>query len=133
MCHGDLDEGGHGGDSSVERTVFVVCAELGGEAGGVRENARLVDVAPTVLHRLGIGIDAAWSLDGAPLPVSASAWPLALAARLTVIQPPASARQGQSPLSDGQSTQTVTWPDWPLAVTVIVARPMNGSTSGRTL
>jgi bisphosphoglycerate-independent phosphoglycerate mutase (AlkP superfamily) len=56
--HGHLDEGGHGGDSPVERTVFVVSAELDVKADGVRESARLVDVAPTVLHQLGIGIDA---------------------------------------------------------------------------
>jgi len=65
--HGHLDEGGHGGDSTAERTVFVVCAELESKPDFVRDHARLVDIAPTVLHRLGVGIDAAWGLDGTPL------------------------------------------------------------------
>ncbi|MEU0215079.1 alkaline phosphatase family protein [Streptomyces sp. NPDC006265] len=69
--HGHLDSGGHGGDSRAEREVFVVLAEPGGPArpGGTRLHApRLIDIAPTVLDRLGIPVDPAWGLQGRVLP-----------------------------------------------------------------
>ncbi|MFE6093012.1 alkaline phosphatase family protein [Streptomyces massasporeus] len=69
--HGHLDSGGHGGDSRAEREVFVVLAEPGGPArpGGTRlDTPRLVDIAPTVLDRLGIPVDPAWGLQGRVLP-----------------------------------------------------------------
>ncbi|KOV92711.1 phosphodiesterase [Streptomyces sp. NRRL B-1140] len=69
--HGHLDSGGHGGDSRAEREVFVILAERGaGEGpGGTRlDTPRLVDVAPTVLDRLGIPADPAWGLQGRVLP-----------------------------------------------------------------
>lgn len=66
--HGHLDSGGHGGDSRAEREVFVILAEPG-KPGGTRLVApRLVDIAPTVLDRLGIPIDPAWGLPGRALP-----------------------------------------------------------------
>ncbi|MFE2431879.1 alkaline phosphatase family protein [Streptomyces sp. NPDC059373] len=69
--HGHLDGGGHGGVTDAEREVFVVLAEVDGHLGehvpGL-DNPRLVDIAPTVLHRLGIPIEPAWGLDGVPLP-----------------------------------------------------------------
>ncbi|MER6496423.1 MULTISPECIES: alkaline phosphatase family protein [Streptomyces] len=62
--HGHLDTGGHGGDTRAEREVFVVLAEAG-MAGGTRlDTPRLVDIAPTVLDRLGVRIDPAWGLQG---------------------------------------------------------------------
>ncbi|CAM5342706.1 alkaline phosphatase family protein [Streptomyces griseorubiginosus] len=62
--HGHLDTGGHGGDTRAEREVFVVLAEPG-MAGGTRlDTPRLVDIAPTVLDRLGVRIDPAWGLQG---------------------------------------------------------------------
>ncbi|MEU2908611.1 alkaline phosphatase family protein [Streptomyces massasporeus] len=69
--HGHLDSGGHGGDSRAEREVFVVLAEPGapGRPGGTRlDTPRLVDIAPTVLDRLGIPVDPAWGLQGRVLP-----------------------------------------------------------------
>jgi predicted AlkP superfamily pyrophosphatase or phosphodiesterase len=65
--HGHLDEGGHGGDSTVERETFVIVAELDRHRGERLPDPRLVDVAPTVLHRLGVPLDPAWALDGTPL------------------------------------------------------------------
>ncbi|NUW42751.1 alkaline phosphatase family protein [Nonomuraea rhodomycinica] len=66
--HGHVDAGGHGGVSGEERTVFVIGARLGEDLGGVRlQGPRPVDVAPTALDRLGIAVDPAWDLDGAPL------------------------------------------------------------------
>ncbi|MEU9449687.1 alkaline phosphatase family protein [Streptomyces sp. NPDC048277] len=71
--HGHLDTGGHGGDTRAEREVFVVLAEPGGADPGRPAAARLdaprlVDIAPTVLDRLGIPADPAWNLPGRVLP-----------------------------------------------------------------
>jgi predicted AlkP superfamily pyrophosphatase or phosphodiesterase len=70
--HGHLDTGGHGGDTRAEREVFVVLAEPGAEPGvpgGTRlDTPRLIDIAPTVLDRLGIPVDPAWGLQGRILP-----------------------------------------------------------------
>jgi predicted AlkP superfamily pyrophosphatase or phosphodiesterase len=66
--HGHVDEGGHGGTSEQERTVFVIANRLGADlGGGSLGEARLVDVAPTALAELGIAVDPAWDLDGVPL------------------------------------------------------------------
>jgi len=68
--HGHVDEGGHGGTSAEERTVFVIAARLGEDLGGRSlGEARLVDVAPTALAELGVTPDPAWDLDGTPLPL----------------------------------------------------------------
>ncbi|MFI6292189.1 alkaline phosphatase family protein [Nonomuraea sp. NPDC050790] len=68
--HGHLDEGGHGGTSTEERTTFVIAARLGENLGGrILPEARLVDIAPTALTQLGITIAPAWNLDGRPLPL----------------------------------------------------------------
>ncbi|MBB6548044.1 alkaline phosphatase family protein [Nonomuraea rubra] len=66
--HGHVDEGGHGGTSDEERTVFVIAARLGADLGGrPLDGPRLVDVGPTALAALGVPIDPDWDLDGAPL------------------------------------------------------------------
>ncbi|MGW3343352.1 alkaline phosphatase family protein [Nonomuraea rubra] len=66
--HGHVDEGGHGGTSDEERTVFVIAARLGADLGGrPLAGPRLVDVGPTALAALGVPIDPDWDLDGAPL------------------------------------------------------------------
>ncbi|MEU8245091.1 alkaline phosphatase family protein [Nonomuraea sp. NPDC048916] len=66
--HGHVDEGGHGGVSDEERTVFVIAGRLGEDlGGGSLGEPRLVDVAPTALAGLGIEPDPAWDLDGTPL------------------------------------------------------------------
>lgn len=66
--HGHLDAGGHGGDTRAEREVFVVLAEPGMPGGGLLDTPRLIDIAPTVLDRLGIPVDPAWGLRGRVLP-----------------------------------------------------------------
>ncbi|KAB8192224.1 phosphodiesterase [Nonomuraea phyllanthi] len=66
--HGHVDEGGHGGTSDEERTVFVIANRLGEDLGGRALAApRLVDVAPTALDLLGIEADPGWDLDGTSL------------------------------------------------------------------
>jgi predicted AlkP superfamily pyrophosphatase or phosphodiesterase len=68
--HGHVDEGGHGGTSDEERTVFVIANRLGEDlAGRSLREPRLVDVGPTALAVLGVTIDPAWNLDGVPLEV----------------------------------------------------------------
>jgi predicted AlkP superfamily pyrophosphatase or phosphodiesterase len=66
--HGHLDAGGHGGDTRAEREVFVVLAGPGVPGGTRLDTPRLVDIAPTVLDRLGIPVDPAWGLPGRALP-----------------------------------------------------------------
>ncbi|MFJ9558505.1 alkaline phosphatase family protein [Streptomyces fuscichromogenes] len=66
--HGHLDTGGHGGDTDAERQVFVILAEPGTPPGTRLDAPRLVDIAPTVLDRLGIAVDPAWGLAGRVLP-----------------------------------------------------------------
>ncbi|WP_060905987.1 alkaline phosphatase family protein [Streptomyces scabiei] len=66
--HGHLDSGGHGGDTRAEREVFVVLSEPGTPAGTRLDSPRLIDIAPTVLDRLGIPLDPAWDLRGRALP-----------------------------------------------------------------
>lgn len=66
--HGHLDTGGHGGDTRAEREVFVVLAEPGMPGGTRLDTPRLIDIAPTVLDRLGIPADPAWGLPGSVLP-----------------------------------------------------------------
>ncbi|MGP4094417.1 alkaline phosphatase family protein [Nonomuraea sp. KM90] len=66
--HGHVDEGGHGGTTDEERTVFVIVNRLGEDLGGRSLGApRLVDVGPTALAVLGVALDPAWDLDGVPL------------------------------------------------------------------
>lgn len=68
--HGHVDEGGHGGVSDEERTVFVIANRLGDDLGGRSLGApRLVDVAPTALSLLGVAVDPGWDLDGGALEV----------------------------------------------------------------
>lgn len=62
--HGHLDAGGHGGDTRAEREVFVVLAEPGMPGGTRLDTPRLIDIAPTVLDRLGIRVDPARGLRG---------------------------------------------------------------------
>ncbi|MPY55743.1 alkaline phosphatase family protein [Streptomyces spongiae] len=66
--HGHLDGGGHGGDTPAEREVFVILAEPGTPGGTCLDGPRLVDIAPTVLDRLGIDLDPGWQLQGRVLP-----------------------------------------------------------------
>ncbi|WP_267243852.1 alkaline phosphatase family protein [Streptomyces sp. PR69] len=65
--HGHVDAGGHGGSSIEERRTFVLAAGPGIPAGARPVDTRLVDVAATVFHQLGIDPDPSWGLDGKPL------------------------------------------------------------------
>ncbi|MFJ8741579.1 alkaline phosphatase family protein [Embleya sp. NPDC127516] len=65
--HGHTDSGGHGGDTPQERQTFVIANGGGMPAGTVRDDVRLVDIAPTVLKHEGVRIDPAWGLDGQPI------------------------------------------------------------------
>lgn len=65
--HGHRPEGGHGGDSDLERTTFVLA--WGSKVSRTRPDTppRNVDVAVTALVHLGVAIDPAWDLDGVAL------------------------------------------------------------------
>jgi hypothetical protein len=54
----------HGGGSDLERTSFVVAAGTGIPRAVVNPAPGVVDVAPTVLHQLGLATNPAWNLDG---------------------------------------------------------------------
>ncbi|CAM5356008.1 2,3-bisphosphoglycerate-independent phosphoglycerate mutase [Streptomyces alboniger] len=71
--HGHLDGGGHGGDTHAEREVFVILAEPGTPGGTRLDEPRLIDIAPTVLDRLGIDLDPEWQLQGRVLPRNSTA------------------------------------------------------------
>ena len=73
--HGHLDTGGHGGDTRAEREVFVVLTGPGVPGGTLLDTPRLIDIAPTVLDRLGITVDPVWSLEGSVLLSSDSRTP----------------------------------------------------------
>ncbi|WP_175410259.1 alkaline phosphatase family protein [Streptomyces sp. TRM64462] len=65
--HGHVDAGGHGGSSIPERMTFVLATGPGIAAGARPHDTRLVDVAATVFHQLGIVPDPSWGLDGRPI------------------------------------------------------------------
>lgn len=62
--HGHTPTGGHGGSSPAERKTFVIAAGPGIAAGSIRNDVKVVDIAPTVLAADGIATDPAWNLDG---------------------------------------------------------------------
>ncbi len=62
--HGRTEDGGHGGDTSEERTIFYLAAGLSVEPGTPPDTVHIVDVAVTALAHLGIEADPGWSLDG---------------------------------------------------------------------
>ncbi|QMU77497.1 sulfatase-like hydrolase/transferase [Streptacidiphilus sp. PB12-B1b] len=64
--HGHLDQGGHGGRTSLERTAWVAACGPGLEPGAPVEQVRHVDVAAHVYAALDIAPDPHWTLDGRP-------------------------------------------------------------------
>ncbi|WP_210429698.1 alkaline phosphatase family protein [Streptomyces physcomitrii] len=64
--HGHTDPGGHGGSSWAERQTFLLAVGGGAEAGSVRHDIRMPDLAAGALAHLGIALDPAWDLDGRP-------------------------------------------------------------------
>ena len=70
----------HGGPSELERTSFVFAAGPGIAPGGASIPG-VVDIAPTVLHQLGLAANPGWNLDGRSF-VAGAAPPRRPAARL---------------------------------------------------
>jgi predicted AlkP superfamily pyrophosphatase or phosphodiesterase len=62
--HGRRPDGGHGGDSEVERTIFYLASGPATVHGTLSGTPEIVDVAVTALTHIGIEIDPAWQLDG---------------------------------------------------------------------
>jgi hypothetical protein len=62
--HGRTDDGGHGGDSPQERTVFYLASGPSALSGVPEGTPDVVDVAVTALAHLGVAIDSSWGLDG---------------------------------------------------------------------
>ncbi|WP_020666757.1 alkaline phosphatase family protein [Amycolatopsis nigrescens] len=65
--HGHTPAGGHGGDSPEERMTFVIAAGGAVPPGKPSVAPKIVDIAPTVLRHLGIGVAESWGYDGYPL------------------------------------------------------------------
>jgi predicted AlkP superfamily pyrophosphatase or phosphodiesterase len=62
--HGRTEDGGHGGDTPEERTIFYLAAGPSVEPGTLPDTVHIVDVAVTALAHMGIEADPAWGLDG---------------------------------------------------------------------
>ncbi len=62
--HGRNDEGGHGGDSDKERTIFFLAHGPSVVREPIETPPNIVDVAVTALTHLGVEIDPGWNLDG---------------------------------------------------------------------
>ncbi|MFK4640249.1 alkaline phosphatase family protein [Paenarthrobacter histidinolovorans] len=65
--HGHTPTGGHGGSSPVERRVFTTMVGKGVAANVTRYDAKLVDVAPTIMAAAGVPVKPEWNLDGTSL------------------------------------------------------------------
>lgn len=62
--HGRRPDGGHGGESEAERTIFFLAHGRSVVPGPIPGTPRIVDVAVTALAHLGIAPDPEWRLDG---------------------------------------------------------------------
>jgi predicted AlkP superfamily pyrophosphatase or phosphodiesterase len=65
--HGQTDAGTHGGESAIERTVFLIVSGSSAAVGTTTREGNVVDVAATALAHLGVVIDPEWGLDGWPV------------------------------------------------------------------
>lgn len=63
--HGQVEGGGHGGDSADERTAWIAAAGPG-LGPGVPDELAQVDVHPQVLAGLGVPVEDEWRLAGRP-------------------------------------------------------------------
>jgi len=62
--HGRTGEGGHGGDSPEETTVFFLASGPATQQGTATGSPSIMDVPVTAMAHLGIAIDPGWGLDG---------------------------------------------------------------------
>ncbi len=62
--HGRRADGGHGGDTSEERTIFYIASGPSAARGPAPDTTYIVDLPVTALAHLGIQADPAWGLDG---------------------------------------------------------------------
>jgi len=62
--HGRTDDGGHGGTSPQEQTIFYLVSGQSAQKGTLDPAPNIVDVAVTALSHLGVEIDPTWELDG---------------------------------------------------------------------
>ncbi|MDR2999332.1 MAG: alkaline phosphatase family protein, partial [Microbacterium sp.] len=65
--HGHTPTGGHGGATPAERKTFVIAAGPGIPAGSVRDDVKIVDIAPTILEANGVAVEESADLDGRAL------------------------------------------------------------------
>ena len=65
--HGRTEEGGHGGTSPEETTVFYLASGPSVVVGKPSAPPSIMDVPVTAMAHLGIEIDPAWGLDGKPV------------------------------------------------------------------
>jgi predicted AlkP superfamily pyrophosphatase or phosphodiesterase len=65
--HGRRPDGGHGGSSVEERTIFLIASGPSARQGMILTPPRIVDVAATALAHLGLTPREEWGLDGAPV------------------------------------------------------------------
>ena len=62
--HGRLSNGGHGGDTPEERTIYYLVSGPSASRGELPDSTRIVDVPVTALAHLGLEADPTWRLDG---------------------------------------------------------------------
>jgi predicted AlkP superfamily pyrophosphatase or phosphodiesterase len=62
--HGRTEEGGHGGETPEETTVFYLTSGPSATVGTPVGSASTVDLVTTAFAHLGIEVDPAWGLDG---------------------------------------------------------------------
>ncbi len=65
--HGRRPDGGHGGSSRAETTIFFLAHGPSVVRGSLDEPPRIVDVAATALVHLGFALEPGWELDGRPV------------------------------------------------------------------
>lgn len=65
--HGRRPDGGHGGESEEELTIFFLASGDAAKVGPINGTTQIVDVAATALAHLGLGPQPQWELDGEPM------------------------------------------------------------------
>ncbi len=64
--HGRRTDGGHGGDTPEERTIYYLASGPSAVRGAISDSTYVVDIAATALAHMGVALDPAWELDGRP-------------------------------------------------------------------